>query len=72
MVYGSKGMINETFTQYKRAVAINPDLAEAHLNLAVTYYAEKRYELAIKHCDKAVELGLKVHQGFLQALKAYR
>jgi len=72
MVYGSKGMINETITQYKRALAINPDLAEAHLNLAVTYYAEKRYELAIKHCDRAIKLGLRIHPGFLQALKTYR
>ncbi len=72
VVYGNKGLINEAITQYERAVAINPDLAGAHNNLAVAYYFEEQYELAIRHCDKAVELGFGVNPGFLQALRAYR
>ena len=72
VAYRDKGMINEAIAEYKRAVAINPYLAEAHNNLAVAYYVKKQYGLAIKHCDKAIKLGFKVHPGFLQDLKTYR
>ncbi len=68
--YGIKGMINESITEYKRVVAINPDLAEAHHDLALTYYLVKEYDLAMQHCDKAIELGFKVHPEFLKELKA--
>ncbi len=72
VAYGNKGMTNEDIIEYKHAVALKPDYAEAHNNLAVAYYLEGQYELAIQHCDKAIELGLKVHPEFLEELKAFR
>lgn len=58
---------------FKKAVAIDPDFADAHNNLAVAYYYyKKQYGLAIKHCDKAIELGYKVHPDFLKLLEPFR
>ena len=70
--YGLKGMYDETIAEFKRAIEINPNYAEAHNNLAVAYYYKEEYSLAIKHCDRAIELGLRPHPGFLEALKPYR
>ncbi|PIP20824.1 MAG: hypothetical protein COX40_02670 [Candidatus Omnitrophica bacterium CG23_combo_of_CG06-09_8_20_14_all_40_11] len=67
-----KGMFNEAIAEYEKAIAINSNDAEAHNNLAVTYYYKGQYDLAIKHCDKAIELGGRVHPGFLEALRPYR
>ena len=71
-VYGKKGMYDEAIAEYKKALEINPNYAEVHNNLAVDYYFRGEYSLAIKHCDMAIELGLSVHPGFLEALEPYR
>ncbi len=70
--YGSKGLFDEEIAECKKAIAINPNYAEAHYNLAVAYYYKGQYGLAIEHCDRAIELGCKVRPGFLEALKPYR
>ena len=51
---------------------IDPDNALAHYNLAITYYNERIYSLAIRHCDKAIELGYQVPLDFLRALEPHR
>jgi len=71
-VYGKKGMYDEAIAELKRAIEINPNFAEAHSNLAVAYYYKEEYSLAIEHCDITIELGLRPHPGFLEALKPYR
>ncbi|MBA7497165.1 Photosystem I assembly protein Ycf3 [subsurface metagenome] len=72
VAYAAKGMYDEAIAEYKRAIGINPNYAEAHNNLAVAYYYKEDYSLAIKHCDITIELGLRPHPGFLEALKPYR
>lgn len=72
VAYSTKGMINETISEYKNAVASKSDFAEAHYNLAVAYYFAKEYELAIQHCDRATDLGLNIHPGFLEELETHR
>ncbi len=72
LAYSKKGMLDEAISEFKRVLAINPNLGGAHNNLALAYYIKKQYELAIRHCDKALELEFKVDPGFLQALKARR
>jgi tetratricopeptide (TPR) repeat protein len=71
-IYGNKGMWDEAITEFKKAIALNPNFAEAHYNLAVSYYYKGQHGLAIKHCDQAIELGYKVHPALLDALKPYR
>jgi tetratricopeptide (TPR) repeat protein len=71
-IYYAIGNTEEAARLYKKALEVNPNFAIAHNNLALIYYYEKQYSLAIKHCDKARELGYKVHPQFLDFLKAYR
>jgi len=71
--YRKKGMYDEAIDKFKKALEINPNLAMAHNNLAVAYYYYKgEYSLAIKHCDKAIELGSSVDPTFLELLEPYR
>ncbi len=72
IAYCRKGMLDEAISEYKQALAINPNDGSAHNNLAFAYYLKKKYKLAIRHCDRAVELGCKVHPEFIDALKSHR
>lgn len=72
VAYGTKGMHNEAIAKFRKAIEINPDYAEAHNNLAIAYYLNGEYGLAIEHCDKVIELGYRVHPEFLKDLKPYR
>ena len=66
------GKKEEAIVLYKKAIAINTNLEIVYYNLAVIYYNEKQYSLAIKHCNRAVELGYKVSPEFLKLLEPYR
>jgi len=70
--YDRKGMFSEAITEYKSALGINPNFAKAYNNLAIVYYIKKEYILAIEYCDKAIELGCRVHPQFLEDLRLYR
>ena len=72
VAYGGKGMCDEEIAEYKKAIEINPNDAITHNNLADAYYRKGEYSLAIKHCDKAIELGYQVDPEFLKALQPYR
>lgn len=56
----------------KKAIELDPGLGVAHNNLAAACYYNKDYELAIKHCDRAVELGYQVSPKLLQLLEKHR
>ena len=53
------GWTEAAVTELQRAVEINPKLASAHYNLAVTYLGESppRIELARRHYFAAIDLG---------------
>jgi tetratricopeptide (TPR) repeat protein len=70
--YMTIGKFQEAIPLFKKVLEHNPNLAVAHNNLAVAHYFTGQYDLAIKHCDKAVELGYKVEPRFLDWLKPYR
>lgn len=72
VAYLQKGMVDKAISEHRKALAIDPNFADAHTNLAVSYYSKKKYRLAIKHCDKAIELGCSIHPSLLDALKPYR
>ena len=52
------------------AVKLEPDFPMAQNNLAVAYYYNGDFQAARKHVEKAMELGYKVDQRFLEALKS--
>lgn len=66
------GMFKEAISQYKRALAIDPNDSATHYNAAVACFMAKQYSLAVMHCDRALELGIKADPGFLEAIKAHR
>ena len=70
--YYKKGELDKAISEYKQAIVIKPDYGDAHNNLAVAYYSKGNYRLAIVHCDKAVELRVKVNPKLLKLLKPYR
>lgn len=66
------GMFKEAISQYKRALAIDPNDGAAHCNAAVACFMDGQYGLAVMHCDRALDLGIKVDPSFLEAVKPYR
>jgi superkiller protein 3 len=54
--YYRKKMYAEMVAAYNRAVAVKPDLADAHYNLGMAYYYSTRYEMAVDELKKAVSL----------------
>ncbi|MFH1519966.1 MAG: tetratricopeptide repeat protein [Candidatus Omnitrophota bacterium] len=78
-VYSNLGNVSGYIGEYKAAIAaynkaleIDPDSAAVHNGLAVAHYHEKQYDLALKHCDRAIRLGYKVHPEFLKLRDRFR
>lgn len=61
VVMGRRGWIEGAQHELRRAVELDPSYADAHYNLAVFYLEEKppAIELARRHYQKAVELGVE-------------
>lgn len=72
VVYHQKDDLDKAIYSYEQALAINPNLAWVHSNLAAIYLKKRQYPLAIKHCDRAIELGFKVNTKLLKGLLPYR
>ena len=70
--YNDMGRTEEAIASYRKALEANPNYDAVYNNLAIIYYYQKQYDLAIKYCDKARELGFKVHPDFLKTLEQYR
>ncbi|MCK5180708.1 MAG: tetratricopeptide repeat protein [Candidatus Omnitrophica bacterium] len=70
-VYKASGHMDSARSSYKRAIDIDPNYALAHNYLAIIYFQEKDYPLAVMHCEKAKELG-STNSALLEALKPYR
>jgi tetratricopeptide (TPR) repeat protein len=70
--YANIGKKKKALAAFKKAIAIEPNLAIAHNNLARTYYEARHYDLAIQHCDRAVELGFRVPRQFQDKLLPFR
>ena len=50
------GDLKTATENYKRIVALRPDMAEAHANLGVLFYQQKQSEPAVKAFKKAIQL----------------
>jgi len=71
-LYVVKNMDNEAIDEFKNVVSLDPKHAEAHYFLALSYCRQKKYDLAVTHCDKAVELGRDAGSFLLERLKPCR
>jgi tetratricopeptide (TPR) repeat protein len=71
-IYADTSKNKEAINAYQHAIEIDPAFAPAHFNLSVVYFRQKQYDLALKHCNKAIGLGYIVPAEFLNLLKPYR
>ena len=67
--YLMKGMITECIETNRKVLKLEPNFAVAHNNLAIAYLENGEYELAITHCDKAIELGYDVAPEILKEVE---
>jgi len=67
-----KGMVDESIEADLKALDREEGFAVAHNNLAIAYLEKKNYELAIKHGDKARELGYDIAPEILKEIDGYR
>jgi tetratricopeptide (TPR) repeat protein len=56
VVYGIKGMWDEAITEYKKAIALNPNYADAHNILGLAYANKGMRDEAIAEFKKAIAL----------------
>jgi tetratricopeptide (TPR) repeat protein len=57
--------------EFKKALAINPDYAEAHRNIARVYYVQKKYLKAAEHYKKFTSLNPYDLDVYLYTASAY-
>ena len=56
MALAGLGRIDEAITHYQRALAINPDYPEAHINLGIALAGRGRIDEAMAHYQKALAI----------------
>ena len=54
--YG-KGQLDEAIAEYRKAVELDPDIADSHNNLGLALYGKGQLDEAIAEYRKAIELG---------------
>jgi tetratricopeptide (TPR) repeat protein len=70
--YLMKGLVKESIITNLKALKLVPTFAIAHNNLAIAYLENKEYDLAVKHCDKAIDLGYEVAPEILKQIETHR
>ncbi len=70
--YLMKGMLDESIQTSLKVIELEPNFAVAHNNLAIAYLEKEEGDLAVKHLDKAVELGYDVALEILKEAEKYR
>ena len=68
--YSNKKDYKRAVAEYLKAVGIDPKIGDAHYGLAFGFYNLKDYESAWKHIKIAQELGVKVTEDQLDAIKS--
>jgi tetratricopeptide (TPR) repeat protein len=51
-----------------KSISLKPDLGNAHYALAVTYYNQRQFKLALEHMNLAIRCGVDVPQDQLDAI----
>ena len=65
--------LNEAAAAYQRAIAVNPDFADAHVNLGTLLFTHGHVKDALPHLARAVELmpnSAVIHSDYASALAA--
>jgi len=73
IVYARLGRFDEAIDQYRQALAMQPDLYAAHVNLALALLQQKGFDEAESHFRRALEInprGVEAHCGLAHLLLA--
>jgi tetratricopeptide (TPR) repeat protein len=71
--YSNQGRWDEAIKQYRKALNLDPDLAEAHLNLGWSYVMKRRdYDLALQETLEAIRLKPDLFLGYRNLWWIYR
>ncbi len=71
LIYAKQGQLENAIASLREALQINPGLGDAYGLLAIVYYERRQYDLAAQNAVKAEELGFRLDEEFLEALKAH-
>ena len=55
-IYDRMGRLDEAIAEYKRSIAIDPNIAMAHSNLGAAYTSKNMFDDAISECRKAIAI----------------
>ena len=67
-----KGRVEDSIEMNLKALELNADFAPAHNNLAIAYLEKGDHDLAVQHCDKALELGYDMAPEILKEIEQAR
>jgi tetratricopeptide (TPR) repeat protein len=67
-----KGQVEDSIEMNLKALELNADFAPAHNNLAIAYLEKGDHDLAVQHCDKALELGYDIAPEILKEIEEHR
>ncbi len=72
IVLVKKGLLDDAMLAFENALSIEPDYPRAHYNLALACYKKGQFKKALRHCDRAAELGVEIHPRLREWLEPYR
>ncbi len=67
--YARKDQYDKAISDHNKALEINPRDAGAYNNRGIAYMLKGKYDKAWEDVHKAQDLGIKIHPGFLKALR---
>ncbi|MBN1360538.1 MAG: tetratricopeptide repeat protein [Sedimentisphaerales bacterium] len=68
--YASSSDFTQAVGAYQQAVTLDPGIADAHQGLAYGFYMLQRYDLAWRHINLAKQLGAKVPDDQIEAIRS--
>lgn len=66
------GNKKKAMESWKKTIELDPKHGGAYYNLSLAYYRARKYDLAIKYCDLALEYGFGVNPKLIEELRPYR
>jgi len=54
--YQNQGDLDKAIEEYKKAIELNPNYLQAHMNLGAAYIGQKKYDQAIEEFNAVVKL----------------
>lgn len=72
VICGMSGNKADAIDYYKKCLEINPDYADAHLNISVCYFDELRLDKSLYHINEAIRLDPDMYKAYGRKGEYYR